>query len=263
MGSAKIQGELWGKKPQGWAEIQEPKHRPLWEAMLSAAGVGPRTRVLDAGCGSAGACVVAKELGAEVSGVDAASTLIDIARKRLPDRDFRVGDLQDLPFDDSSFDVVLAASSLQYTQDRVAALRELKRVCDPSGRVVIGLWSTPDKVEYRVVFKAVRDALPEPPPGKGPFELSDPGVLERLVETAGMRVVTSGEAVCSFEYESFDVFWQANVAAGPLQAALQSASEDNLRMAVKGAVAPYERTDGSIVMKNHFRYVLAAPSAES
>jgi len=185
--------------------------------------------------------------------------LIDIARGRLPDRDFRVGDLQDLPFDDSSFDVVLAASSLQYTQDRVAALRELKRVCDPSGRVVIGLWSTPDKVEYRVVFKAVRDALPEPPPGKGPFELSEPGVLERLVETAGMRVVTSGEAVCPFEYESFDVFWQANVSAGPLQAALQSASEGNLRMAVKGAVAPYERADGSIVMENHFRYVLAAP----
>jgi SAM-dependent methyltransferase len=74
---------------------------------------------------------------------------------------------------EASFDVVLAASSIQYTQDRVAALRDLKRVCDPSGRVAIGLWSTPDKVEYRVVFKAVRDALPEPPLGKGPFRIPE------------------------------------------------------------------------------------------
>jgi len=151
----------------------------------------------------------------------------------------------------------LAASSLQYTQDRVATLHELKRVCDPSGRIVVALWSTPEDVEYRVVFKAVRDSLPEPPPGKGPFELSQPGVLEELIESAGMKVAGSGKAACPFEYESFDAFWQANVSAGPLQAALRSVSEERLTAALRRAVAAHERPDGSIRMENQFRYVLA------
>ena len=36
MKKSKIQGELWGKSPNGWAEIQEPMSKPLWEAMLKA-----------------------------------------------------------------------------------------------------------------------------------------------------------------------------------------------------------------------------------
>lgn len=257
MGSAKLQGELWGKAPRDWSELQEPMHRPLWEAMLTAAAVGPGTRMLDAGCGGGGASLLAAQRGARVSGVDAASPLVDVARGRVPDGDFRVGDLQELPFADDAFDAVVAASSLQYTQDRIAALREMKRVSDPGGRVVVGLWGAPDQVEYRVVFNAVREALPEPPPGKGPFELSGPGALEELIEAAGLRVAGSGQAVCVFEYPSFGVLWQANTSAGPLQAALRSVSEDTLREAVRGAVAPYERADGSIRMENQFRYVVA------
>jgi len=257
MGSAPIQGELWGKAPRDWAELQEPMHHPLWAAMLTAAEVSSGMRVLDAGCGGGGACLLAAQRGARVSGVDAASPLVDIARDRVPEGDFRVGDLQELPFGEDSFDAVIAASSLQYTQDRVAALREMKRVCDPSGRVVVGLWGSPEQVEYRVVFDAVREALPEPPPGKGPFELSGPGVLEELIEVSGLKVTGSGQALCAFEYPTFEVLWQANASAGPLQAAMRSVSEDKLRDAVKSAVAPYERPDGSIRMENQFRYVVA------
>lgn len=259
MGSADIQGALWGKQARIWAELQEPLHRPLWEAMLTAAAVGPGTRLLDAGCGGGGASLLAAKRGARITGLDAAEPLIDMARKRLPEGDFRVGDLQELPFDDDAFDTVVAASSLQYTQDRVAGLRELKRVCDPGGRIVVGLWSTPDEVEFRVVFQAVRDSLPEPPPGEGPFVLSQPGVLEGLIETAGMKVGGSGKASCPFEYESFDVLWQATVSGGPIQAVLRSVGEDELRAAVEGAVAAYERPDGSFRMENRFRYVLALP----
>ena len=37
MGAFALQAKLWGQQPRGWAEIQEPKHRPLWDAMLDAA----------------------------------------------------------------------------------------------------------------------------------------------------------------------------------------------------------------------------------
>ncbi len=61
----------------------------------------------------------------------------------MPDADFRVGEMEALPFPDRSLDAVIAANSIQYTENRVGALRELSRVCDFDGRVVVGLWGPP------------------------------------------------------------------------------------------------------------------------
>ena len=148
MGTSKIQGELWGEAPRGWVEIQEPMHMPLWEAMLNATEVGSVTHFLDAGCGGGGASVLAAERGAHVSGLDAAGGLIKFARERVSNGDFRVGDIESLPFEDDAFDVVFAANSVQYLGDRIAALRELGRVCKPEGRIVAGLFGPPEKVVF-------------------------------------------------------------------------------------------------------------------
>ena len=258
MGTAKIQGELWGRAPQGWAEIQEPKHKPLWEAMLNAAKVGPQTRFLDAGCGGGGASALATERGARVSGLDAAEGLLTFARKRVPNGDFRVGDIESLPYDDNAFDVVFAANSVQYTEDRIAALRELGRVCAPDGRIVAGLFGLPDKVEFRAIFKAVRDALPEPPPGGGPFELSASGKLEGLFTEARLNVLESGEADCPFNYPDFETFWRGNIAAGPLQGMLRTVREERLKSAVRAAAEAFRLDNGEILIRpNIFKYVLA------
>jgi SAM-dependent methyltransferase len=258
MGSSKIQGELWGKAPRGWVEIQEPMHRPLWEAMLNAAEVGPGTRFLDAGCGGGGASVLAAGRGAQVSGLDAAEGLITFARERVSNGNFHVGDIESLPFDDEAFDAVFAANSVQYSEDRIAALRELGRVCTPEGRIVAGLFSSPEKVEFGAIFKAVRDAMPEPPPGGGPFELSAPGKLEELFAEAGLKVLESGEVDCPFSYPDFETFWRGNVAAGPLQGVLRVVSEEELRSALRDAVEPFHLNNGEILIQpNVFKYVVA------
>ena len=257
MGSAEVQGELWGIAARDWTELQEPFHKPLWDEMLSAAQVGQDTRVLDAGCGGGGAAALASQRGAHVSGLDASEPLIRIASERVPGGDFRTGDIESMPFPDDSFDAVIAANSIQYAANRVAALEEMGRVCVPGGRVVAGLFSTPDKVGFRVFFKAVRDTLPEPPPGDGPFGLSAPGILEELFENAGLQVVHSGEVNCPFAYQDFDAFWKANVAGGPVQGALRVVGEEQLKTAVLNAVEPFQNKAGSINMDNYFRYVVA------
>jgi len=260
MGSANVQGELWGRAPEDWAGMQEVLHAPLWEAMLDATGVGVGTTVLDAGCGGGGASVLADGRGAVVSGLDASKPLVDVARDRVPSGEFRVGELEMLPFADGSFDALIAASSIQYAEDRVAALRELGRVAATDGRISVGLWSTPDKVDYRVVFAAVRDALPEPPMGDGPFGLSEPGTLEGMIEAAGMSVIGTGEADCPFVYSDTETFWKANIAAGPLQGAMDIVGEDILKAAVLDAVEPYRTDDGGLRFENAFRYVTAMPT---
>jgi 2-polyprenyl-3-methyl-5-hydroxy-6-metoxy-1,4-benzoquinol methylase len=89
MGSGKIQGDMWGKAARDWAEFQEPMHQPLWVAMLDAGNVAKSSSICDVGCGGGGASLLAAERGASVSGPDAAEALIDIARERIPDADFR------------------------------------------------------------------------------------------------------------------------------------------------------------------------------
>ena len=258
MGTSKIQGELWGKAPRWWAEIQEPLSSPLWEAMLDATQVGAKTRFLDVGCGGGGSSLLAAERGAQISGLDAAEGMISFARERDSNGDFRVGDIENLPFENDSFDVVFAANSVQYAEDRVAALREFGRVTAPEGRIVAGLFGPPEKVEYRAIFKAVRDAMPEPPPGKGPFELSAHGKLEELFEEAGLNVLESGEVDCPFNYPDFETFWQANVASGPFQGMLRVVGEEQLKSAVNHAAEAFRMGNGSIVIQpNVFIYVVA------
>ena len=256
MGSSTAQGELWGAAATDWAELQEPAGRPLWKAMLSAAEVGRKTRFFDAGCGAGGASALAAQYGARVTGLDASEALLTIARQRVPDGEFRVGDLENLPYEDGSFDVTFAANSVMFASDSSRAVRELARVTAPDGRVAVGIWGNPEDCEMRHIFKALVDMLPAPPRGEGPFALSGHGVLEGLFTQATLKVLTSGEADCPFEYADSQAAWRAISSAGPSQAAMQSVTETELKTAVQTAIKPFQDSQGRIRLDNRFRYVV-------
>lgn len=225
-------------------------HRPLWETMLNATEVGVTTHFLDVGCGGG---------GAKISGLDAAEGLIVFARERVSNGDFRVGDIENLPFEDDAFDVVFAANSVQYSGDRIAALRELGRVCKPEGRIVAGLFGPPEKVAFSAIQKAIRDSLPEPPTGAGPYELSSPGKLDGLFSEAGLNVLESGEVDCPFKYPDFETYWQAQFSTGPLQSALRVISEEQLKTTARDAAKAFRLDNGAILIQpNIFIYLVAA-----
>lgn len=260
MSNAKVQGELWGKSPHGWAEIQEPQHAPLWDAMMNAAMVGSKTRMLDAGCGGGNSSAMAAARGARVTGIDAAEGLLNYARKRVPNSDFRVGDIEYLPFEDDEFDVVFAANSVQFPTDSRNTLRGFARVCVPNGRIVAGLFGPPERVAYTSVLAAQRAVLPEPPSGKGPFELSAPGALEALFAKADLNVLGSGEVNCPFRYDSFETFFQAITSAGPTQGLISAIGAEKVRSVLKEGSEPFTQADGQIVIEpNIFIYVVASP----
>ena len=258
MGTAAIQGDLWSVAPSDWTLIHEPNHNPLFEAMLSAANVGESTSILDAGCGGGGASILAIERGAQVSGIDAAEGLITVARERVPEGDFRIGDIQELPYEDNRFDAVIAPNSLQYAEDKVATLHELQRVCKPNGRVVIGLFAEAETVEFRHIFKAIAGTLPESPKGGGPFALSVHGVLEELIEQAGLTILAVNQVNCPFEYPDFETFWRGNASAGPSQSIIRMVGAEKLKSTLQRAVEPYLTTDGRIEIEpNYFKYIVA------
>ena len=98
-GSASIQGEFWGARAGDWADINEPAWWQVFETAMKKAGAGPGKRVLDVGCGAGGALVIAREMGADVTGVEASVNLAGIAVERLPGARIDVCDMEALPLD--------------------------------------------------------------------------------------------------------------------------------------------------------------------
>jgi SAM-dependent methyltransferase len=257
MGSAIVQGPLWSTGPHDWAQVIEPQLRPIHLATMEALAPLSGLSVLDAGCGTGLALRLAAERGARVSGLDASAVLLDVVRGQLPGADLRVGDIEELPYDDATFGVVIAFNSIQYAFDPKTAVAELARVARPGGRVAIEVWGEPARCETEVLFARLRELAPPPPGTPAPLAVSEPGVVEGLLTAAGLEPSAAGEADCAFIYPDLGTGWRGQSAAGPLQRVIQLAGEEAVREAFDEVHAPYRQPDGSYRQQNTFRYVIA------
>ena len=133
--STAIDGYPLADREQDWPPLPEQEHRPLHRAVLAALGPLDGQRLLDVGCGVGLFLRAAEQRGALVAGTDTAVERLEIARWALPDADLRVGGLVEpgdaLPFDNGTFDVVTAGTSVHDGADRAAVLTELARVVRP------------------------------------------------------------------------------------------------------------------------------------
>jgi ubiquinone/menaquinone biosynthesis C-methylase UbiE len=121
-------------------------------------------RVLDAGCGPGFYCVeLAKEVGdeGEVVGVDTAQSMLEAAARRcqgLTNVSFRAGNVLALPVDDQTFDRAVCVQVLEYVDEVVAALVELRRTLRAGGKLVVWDfdWAT---VSWHATDEALMDRL--------------------------------------------------------------------------------------------------------
>lgn len=127
--------------------------------MLRLAGDVRNRHILDAGCGHGPLAGALIERGARVTGFDSSEAMIGLAKQRLGEEaELQVADLgQPLPFDDDTFDDVVASLVFHYLPDWQAALRELRRVLRPGGRLIMSVnhpilypWTNPGKDYFRV-----------------------------------------------------------------------------------------------------------------
>jgi SAM-dependent methyltransferase len=259
MGSAPIQGPLWGALARTWAELAEPAQTPFYEAVFDALKIGEATQLLDAGCGAGLALALAARRGASVAGLDASDGLLEVARERLPRADLRQGDLEQLPFPDGSFTAVTSFNAVQYASDPTRALRELRRVAEAGAPIAVVTWGDPQDSEMRDVLAAIGGLLPPPPPGAGgPFALSQPGALEALVESAGLAPGETGNVPTPYVYPDVDTAVRAQTASGPAARAAQHAGQEALRTALTTVMSRYRQPDGRVRLDNVFRYLVAS-----
>jgi demethylmenaquinone methyltransferase/2-methoxy-6-polyprenyl-1,4-benzoquinol methylase len=109
-----------------------------WRRLTIAAVVRPGDRVLDACCGTGDLAVAAERAGAaSVVGLDFSQRMLDRAARKSRAIDWVRGDLLALPFDDASFDAATVGFGVRNVADLERALRELRRVLKPGGRLGI------------------------------------------------------------------------------------------------------------------------------
>lgn len=257
-GSAAIQGPLWSARARDWAELIEPAARPLYEIVLRAAGVGPGKSLLDVGCASGIAATIAAQMGATVAGIDAAPALIALARERLPSGDFRVADMEALPFADTAFDVVTGFSTFQFAASPANALREARRVTRAGGVVAIVL-PRPEASDTTGLMKALQPLLPPPPPGApGPLALSDETLVLNLARDAGLAPGESADVRHALEWADLDRALRALLSTGPLVMATRVAGEARVSEAVAQFLATHRTAEGQYRLDNTFRYLICA-----
>jgi ubiquinone/menaquinone biosynthesis C-methylase UbiE len=143
--------QLWEALP----ERLEPPDLQL-RAAFARASVGAGARVLDLGCGDGvltGTLVAATGAGGTVVGADVAEAALRRARARHPRLELvRVPVDGDLPFEDTSFDVVWASEVIEHVADTARWLSEVRRVLVPRGRLAL---TTPDHGRLRLALGGV------------------------------------------------------------------------------------------------------------
>jgi SAM-dependent methyltransferase len=257
-GTAARQGRLWGARADDWAG-QEAQEGPRYDEALSRLGIEPGQVVLEVGCGSGVFLAKAAERGARVFGLDAAEALIEIARKRVPEADLRVGDLQALPYRDDSFDVVAGFNSFFFAADMTAALREARRVAKPGAAVVIQVWGPPERCDLTPAVRALRALRPAPGAGaRAPMPLWEPGVLEEIAADAGLTPRTAFDCRFALEYPDEPTLVRRLLSPGGAVEAIEAAGEEAVAKAIVGALRSHRTASGGYRLENEWHYLVAS-----
>jgi demethylmenaquinone methyltransferase / 2-methoxy-6-polyprenyl-1,4-benzoquinol methylase len=167
-----------------------------WRAATAEAVVHPGDRVLDACCGTGDLALASARIGGKVTGLDFSEPMLERARRKAPALEWVRGDLLSLPFEDASFEAATIGFGIRNVEDVDVALRELRRVLTPGGRLGILEITRPRGLLapfYRVWFDGVVPLLGKVLPGGSAYtylpasvrRFARPDELAALVREAG------------------------------------------------------------------------------
>lgn len=122
-----------------YAATMAPSLRPIAAEVVRRARLEPHERVLDLGTGTGIAAAASLGDGRRVTGIDAATGMLEIAIADVPGATFREMDFAALDFVDASFDAAIAVHSLLFATDQCAVLREWLRVTREGGRLSLSV----------------------------------------------------------------------------------------------------------------------------
>ena len=256
-GSAERWGPLWGARPDDWA-LSEDQQIPTYEAVLKRVDVKAGLLVLDIGCGAGAFLRLVTGRGARAFGLDASEALIELARARLPDADLSVGEMEALPYEDDSFDLVTGFNAFFFANDMVEALREAGRVAKPGAPVAIQVWGPYERRDLEAMMKIAHPYLPPRPPDMPPEpEFWKRGVLEEMAAEAGLEPGEGFDIAWAYEYPDAETLGRAMMAPAGIAVLVGPEREAEVRAAIVDGLAPFRTEQGSYRLQNEFRCLIA------
>ncbi|CAN7413964.1 MULTISPECIES: class I SAM-dependent methyltransferase [unclassified Variovorax] len=224
----------------GW-DLAAGEYEALWQAQLADARAGllamaaPEAgeRVLDVACGTGlVAFEAARAVGPDgrVFGIDLSGQMVDAARlqsskKALSNVGFARMDAESLALPDASFDLALCALGLMYLPDPERALREMRRVLRPGGRMALAVWGERSRCGWSAVFPIV-DAEVASEVCPLFFRLGQQDTLARLCAEAGFEAVEQRRIATTLRYADGDEACNAAFAGGPVALAWSRFGEE-------------------------------------
>lgn len=213
----------------GW-DLAADDYETLWHAQLAGAhaallhgaALEPGERVLDVACGSGLATFGAARAvapGGHVVGVDVSGRMIDVARahavaRGVANASFARMDAEQLAIPDVHFDVALCALGLMYMPDPAQALREMKRVLRPGGRIALAVWGERARCGWSPLFPIV-DAEIQSDVCPLFFQLGEHDALAGLCQTVGLTHIAQRRITATLDYSDDDEACDAAFIGGP------------------------------------------------
>jgi ubiquinone/menaquinone biosynthesis C-methylase UbiE len=248
-----------GSAPENYERYFVPAIGAVLAAdLVDIAALRPGERVLDVACGTGFlARRAAEQVGAAgtVTGIDLNPGMLAVARSVTPPGvaiEWHRANAESLPLPDEAFDVVLCQLGLQFVSDKVAALREIRRVLTPGGRLVLNVVGPRPEVFAILAEALARHIKPEISAFVDlVFSLHDPDALEQLMNRAGLRdgAVQSSTKVLRLPSPK-EFFWQY-VHSTPLADAVSQANDANRAALERDVVTQWQQfvEDGALTLR--------------
>ncbi len=187
-----LRSTAWNEQADHLARLA----RGLNEPLIAAAGVGPGHQVLDLASGVGEPAIsMAALVGPEgrVTATDLVAEMLAGTERRAGEQGvtnmaFQVTAMEELPFDDDSFDAVTCRLGLMYTPSPERALAQARRVLKPGGRAAFLVWGPKaDNSQFGIVDRVLSDVAGiDPHEGAfTPTRLGDDGTLNQIFQVAG------------------------------------------------------------------------------
>lgn len=155
---------VWSAGGKGYDQISRGIADSIEHCVLRLAP-RPGERILDLSTGTGWTSRLVARSGARVTGVDIADGLLEVARATAAAEglaiDYRLGDAEDLPFDDGAFDAVVSTCGVMFASRPEAAAAELARVCRKGGRIALTTWLSDGNLFK--MFAVMRRYMAAPP----------------------------------------------------------------------------------------------------
>ncbi len=222
----RVQRYGWDRAAIVYERLWQEQLARVQAELLAAAAPRPGEQVLDVACGTglvafaAARAVGSGGAGGAVLGVDLSGAMVEAARQRAlssgqANAGFARMDAEDLALPDASFDVVLCALGLMYLPDPAQALREMRRVLRPGGRLGLAVWGDRSRCGWAAVFEIV-DAEVASEVCPLFFHLGRHDALARLCGDAGFTPGAQRRITMTLDYPGADAACDAALVGGPV-----------------------------------------------